>query len=173
MNLDYWFRLQDRVTAANRAEFENAYLWLDSAIELLCDVQMFVNTDPKVQAIRLRVRENDLAKHLATNLTVNLLNDAMGSLVSATRLLLFGDHADSFALIRNAFEACCYAEHFVYRPQKAEPYMELEELLSKSTLSSALEVNLQCELQKRYLGIGCSSERPRKDKRAKCTRVLC
>ena len=154
MNLDYWFRVQDQVAPANRAEFENAYQWLDSAIELLGDVQMFVITDPKVQAMLLKVRKENPTKYLATSLTVNLLNDAMGCLVNATRLLLFGAQPDSFALVRSAFEACCYAEHFVYYPQKAKSYMELEDLLSKSEDSSALEVNLQPALRQRELNIG-------------------
>lgn len=154
MNLEYWFRTQDRAAVANRTEFQNAYAWLDSAIGLLCDLLMFVNTDPEVQAIRLRVREEDPTRYLATNLAVNLLNDAMGSLVNATRLLLFGAHPDSFALIRSALEACCYVEHFIYHPDKAEFYMEMEGLLSKSEDSSALEINLQAALQKRGLNIG-------------------
>ena len=151
MSLNQWFRRQDDVVAANRAEFAKEFLWLDSAIGLLTDLQLFVNTDAKVSAARMALESKDPDKYLATTLTVNLLNDAMGSLVSATRLLLFGDHPDAYALIRSAFEACCYAEHFVYHPDKTKSYMELEAVLSGSGLSTDLEVNLGPELRKRCL----------------------
>lgn len=157
MALDQWFQRQDAVIAANRAEVENEIQWLDSAIGLLTDLQIFVNTDPEAKAARLTLQSKDADKHLATTLTVNLLNDAMGGLVSATRLLLFGDLPDAFALIRSAFEACCYAEHLVYHPGKAQSYMELESLLSASRTSAALEVNLGPDLQKRGLDFGTIS----------------
>ena len=151
MTLDDWFARQDAVVAENRAEFENEYRWLDSALGLLTELQLFVNSDPTVNAIRRKMQAEDRVTYLATTLTVNLLNDAMGSLVSAIRLLLFGDLPDAYALVRSAFEACCYAEHFVYHKDKAESYMELEVLLSTSNLSTALEVNLNPELRKRSL----------------------
>ncbi|MCH8801545.1 MAG: hypothetical protein IH963_11615 [Chloroflexi bacterium] len=151
MTLDDWYRRQDAVVAANRAEFEHEYRWLDSALTLLTEIQLFVNGDPAVSAIRRKMQDEGPLLHLATALTVNLLNDAMGSLVSGIRLLLFGDHPDAYALARSAFEACCYAEHFVYHPDKAQSYMELEALLSTSDLSTALEVNLMPELRRRKL----------------------
>ena len=148
MTLDDWFRRQDAVVAVNRSEFEKEYQWLDSALTLLTELQMFVNSDPEVTIAR---GEMNSETALATTLTINLLNDAMGGLVTGVRLLLFGNHADAFALLRNAFEACGYAEYFVYHPDKAKAYMELEGLLSATKLTTALEVNLGQDLRKRGL----------------------
>lgn len=130
MNLDWWFRAQDQVVSANRAEFEVEYRWLNEAVELLADVQWFVNGHP-VAELRLQQLERNHTDHLAANIVVYLVNDAMGGLINALRLLLFGAHADAFALVRSAFEACCYAEYFALHPEKAKAYMELEDLLSQ------------------------------------------
>ena len=135
--------MQDGVVARNRAEFEAEYRWLDEAVELLSDVQIFVNDDPTVIAMR---KEPEAGEQDATSTVVNLVNDAMGSLINAIRLLLFGAHADAFALVRNAFEACCYAEHFALRRDKVKAYSELEGLLSQD-----LQVNLGRELRERGL----------------------
>ena len=130
MNLDWWYRAQDQVVPANRAEFEVEYRWLNEAVELLAHVQWFVSGHP-VTELRLQQLERNQTEHLAANVVVYLVNDAMGSLINAIRLLLFGAHPDAFALVRSAFEACCYAEYFALRPEKAEAYMELEDLLSQ------------------------------------------
>lgn len=47
----------------------------------------------------------------------NLLHASWASLVSATRLALFGAQVDSFALTRGAFEATYHAEFFRLRPE--------------------------------------------------------
>ena len=130
MNLDWWFSAQDHVVATNRAEFEVEYRWLNEAVELLADVQWFVNGHP-VAELRLQQLERNQTEHFAANIVVNLVYDATESLISAIRLLLFGAHADAFALVRSAFEACCYAEYFARRPERVEAYMELEDLLSQ------------------------------------------
>ena len=87
MNLDLWFSAQDRVMARNRSEIEDEYRWLNAAVGLLSDVQEFVNTNPNVQTVR---KAQGAAKHQASNVVVNLVNDAMGGIVNASRLLLFG-----------------------------------------------------------------------------------
>ncbi|MBI3953523.1 MAG: hypothetical protein HY330_03320 [Chloroflexi bacterium] len=145
-NLDSWFRMQDKVIASNRTEFETEYTWLDKAIELLWDIQIFVND--KNQPLRQR-RAQSLDTQRATNVVVNLVNDAMGSLISATRLLLFGAHPDAFALVRSAFEACCYAEYFARHPDTVKSYMELEDLLSTDPT-----ISLGTKLRERKLSIG-------------------
>ena len=153
ISLDDWFKRQDNAVSFNRAEIENQYRWLDSAITLLTEVQLFVSDGPVVAAIRRKMQDDDATRYLATTLTVNLLNDALGSLISGTRLLLFGDLTDAFALVRCAFEGCAYAEYFVYHPDKAQSYMELETLLASDTTNVALGVNLGPELQRRGLQI--------------------
>jgi hypothetical protein len=149
MALEWWFQAQNKVIAANRAEFEREYRWLNAAVELIFDVQQFVNTDPNIRSLRLKELEQNPDKHLTTNIVVNLVNDALGSLVNAIRLLLFGAHADAFALARSAFEACCYAEYFTFNTQQANTYMELEEQLSQD-----MGLNLARELRKRNLQPG-------------------
>ena len=146
VNLDGWFQMQDRVVASNRAEFEREYKWIAAALGLLSDMQAFVNTDPRV----VEPRSSQLpTEHLAANVVVNLVNDAMGSLINATRLLLFGAHADAFALVRSAFEACCHAEYFAFQPQRAEAYVELEHLITETP-----GLNLRAALRKRNLQFG-------------------
>lgn len=145
-SLENWFASQDAAVTKNRSEVVAIYPWLDEAISLITEIQMFVNTDPIVQISRAEQQNDNHADYPAANLVVNLVNDAMGSLVCATRLMLFGAFPDSFALIRSAFEACCYAEYFAIEPSAATAYMELEPLLNKNP-----EMNLQKELQRRDL----------------------
>jgi len=130
MDLEWWFRAQDQAVARNRSEIEDEWRWLNAAVGLLSHVQQFVNNNPDVQSHRLRESEQDTSKHQASNVVVNLVNDAMGGIVNASRLLLFGCHSDAFALIRSAFESCSYAEYFAVNPQKVKAYLELEELIS-------------------------------------------
>lgn len=146
IDLDAWFRMQDQAMPINRAEFEQEYRWLSKAVELLFDIQIFVNHNPKMVSWRTKERDDDLERHNATNVVINLCNDALGSLVNSTRLLLFGTHADAFALLRSAFEACCYAEFFAICPNEVSKHLELEALIKNNPA-----VNLNSELRKREL----------------------
>lgn len=146
MSLDWWFQKQDDVVESNRAEFTGEYRWINAAIEFIFDVQQFVNTDPYVRQRRLEAIGRELVEGGITTLVVNLLNDAMGSLINATRLLTFGAHADAFALLRSAFEACCYAEYYTRCPEVVKAYMEIAGALSRN-----LALNLATELRKRKL----------------------
>lgn len=147
-DLKWWFQAQDLAMNRNHAEAENQFLWIDAAIELITDVQLVVNDDPYVKSLRLAESQQDLESHRAKNLVINLVNDAMGSLVNATRMLLSGAHADALTLIRSAFEACCYAEYFVYHPEKVKTFLEIEEILYVD-----ISQDLGKELRDSHLGI--------------------
>jgi hypothetical protein len=148
-SLEYWFNRQDAAMIKNRSEIEETYLWLDSAVSLITDVQLFVNDDQHVRSIRNMQRNQEPEAYLASTLTVNMVNDALGCLVSSIRLMLSGAQTEAFATLRGAMESCCFAELFAIRPKYAVAFMELEPLLAAD-----LRVNIQPKMRPRGLLIG-------------------
>ncbi|MBM3943215.1 MAG: hypothetical protein FJ316_09890 [SAR202 cluster bacterium] len=147
MDLDEWYRLQNGAVRHNRAEIESEYVWLDKAIKLLSDIHIFVNDrNSPVALIRSNEKQEYPELHQARNVVVNLANDALGSLVTGTRLLLFGAHADAFALVRSAFEGCCNAEYFALHTEDAQHWLDLEKQLSGN-----LSLNVNSYLRNRKL----------------------
>jgi hypothetical protein len=140
--------MQDDCVSANQAEMATEYAWLDRAVTMLTEMQIFLNHD-RVGDIREETQRVDPDKFLAETVVINLLNDAQGGIIDATRLLLFGAHPDSYALTRSAFEACAYAEYFAHHPETVSSYMELEALILKNP-----PVNLRNELASRGLQVG-------------------
>ena len=120
-------RLQSQATEENRRLFPDAFGWSDRVIELLMDVHVFMANDPGVVAIREETRDSGSPAHQAMNVIVNLDYDALGSLISAMKLMESGVLSDAWSLIRGAFESTCSAEFFRHHEHKVRDYLLLAE----------------------------------------------
>ena len=123
MKINEIFRLQDNAASENVRRFGIQFRWCYRSVEVMIDTHTFLANDPEMLAHRKRLSESDIAKFKAMNVIVNMAYDAMGSLISALRLLECGVLADAWSLIRAAFESTCYADFFTLNKSKVTDYM--------------------------------------------------
>jgi len=112
MRIDKIRRLQDGAASENVRRFEAKFRWCYRSVESMIDTHTFLANDTEMLTYRTHLRESDITEFKAMNVVVNMAYDAMGSLISALRLLECGVLADAWSLIRVAFESACYAEFF-------------------------------------------------------------
>ena len=132
MNFDRLLRPNKLVVTQLDETYGPQLAWLGSAMQLMVDTQNYVNVDPRMVTKRREDEARDLRAYQVTSIFINLLNDATDCLNNALRLLVFGSHADSFALLRGAFEACCYAEYLGFNKENVTSYLELEAAINRS-----------------------------------------
>ncbi len=113
------FEMQDRSMAANRAAIGVDFELLDDLLSLTIEVTLALQ-EPEIVA----QRQSRPGGFPSDPVRANLLHAAWGSLMSATRLTLFGDHMSALAVVRSAFEATFHAEYFRYEPAAASEYEE-------------------------------------------------
>lgn len=130
MKVNEVFRLQDQAASANIRRFETQFGWCHRSVELMLDTHTFLANDPEILARRKRLSESDIVGFEVMNVVVNMAYDAMGSLISALRLLEYGVLADAWSLIRGAFESTCYAEFFALNKSKVADYMRVGEAMT-------------------------------------------
>jgi len=87
------------------------------------------------------------------NVVVNLGYDAMGSLISALRLLEYGVLADTWLLMRGAFESACYADYFARNRDRVTAFADIGE-----RMKTDFSTNIATELKKQ--GLGFDTVRP-------------
>ena len=129
MNINKIFRLQDRAASENVRWFETRFQWCHRSVELMLDTHTFLANDPKMFAYRERLSKSAVSEFEAMNVVVNMAYDAMGSLISALRLLEYGVLADAWSLIRVAFESTCYAEFFALNKSMVRDYLQIVETI--------------------------------------------
>jgi len=77
----------------------------------------------------------------------NLAYDAMGSLISALRLLEYGVLTDTWSLMRGAFESACYADYFARNCDRVAAFADIGE-----RMKADFSVNIATELKKQSIG---------------------
>lgn len=126
------FRLQDRAALSNVRRFKTQFQWCYRSVELMLNTHTFLANDPKIVSYRKGVSESDVSKFEVMNVVVNLAYDALGSLISALRLMEYGLLADAWSLIRGAFESTCYAEFFALNNSRVADYMQIAETIKQN-----------------------------------------
>jgi hypothetical protein len=149
MKINEIFRLQDRAASENVRRFETQFEWCYHSVELMLDSHTFLANDPEILAHRKRLSESDTSEFRAMNAIVNMAYDAMGSLISALRLLEHGVLADAWSLIRGAFESTCYAEFFALNKGRVAEHTQIGEAIKHNR-----SANVGTELRKVGLAIG-------------------
>ena len=149
MKISEIFHLQDRAAQANIKFFEKEFNWCELSVELMLDTHVFLANDPEMIAYRGGMRNSDIDKFKTMNVIVNLDYDAVGSLISALRLMEHGVLADAWSLIRGAFESTCYAEFFTLNTNKVKDYLQIAETIDRNHSANILN-----ELRDAKLTIG-------------------
>ncbi len=147
MDIREIFELQDRAVPQNLQLFEDEFRWCRRALELTLDSHEFFRRNPEVVAYRTLLRESDGKAFVQVNVVVNLAYDAMGSLISALRLLEYGVLADTWLLMRGAFECTCYADYFARNCDGVAEFADIGE-----RMKTDFSVNIAAELRKQGLG---------------------
>ena len=125
MKVKDMFRLQEQATPHNIKAFKKEFAWCHNALELGVDSFVYLGTDSVIVTYRKSFIKTDNSEYEAINVICNITYDAVGSLISALRLLEFGVIADVWALVRVAFESTCYAEYFALHKDKIQYYVSL------------------------------------------------
>ena len=128
MNITELFARQEKCVKDNVAKRGREFRWCGSALALIQEVQNILS-EGEVNAWRGNQQQTDRLAfdHMCT--VLNLLNNALGSLINALRLARYGAIADSGTLIRVAFETTCYADFFVRKPEKVSGFLIILEKL--------------------------------------------
>ena len=147
MNTSEIFRLQDQAASQTILLFPEWFHWCDIAIELMVDAHVYLANDEGILAYREDVRLKDSAAFEAMNVILNLAYDALGSLISAIRLVQFGVLADAWSLVRGAFESSCYAEYFRDAGEKIKDYLVIAEKLRSDRSADIRQEITQGNLQ--------------------------
>ena len=123
MTLSAWLDLfgrQDAASLGNYASAREEFEVLAALLHLGHDMQVVLGSE-----LAIHYRTTASEDVISDAIRVNLLNSANASLVSATRLTLYGDHVDALALLRAAFDAVCHAEYFRHHPTEADAWDKL------------------------------------------------
>jgi len=120
--LSQMFALQDQCQPLNRERASAEFVLIERGLSLAFDLTFWLNDDPQIVAKR-KALPNTTA--IPENVGANLLHAAVGSLVSATRLCMFGDFVDALSLARTAFEAVVHAEYFRDHPHRAAEWNQV------------------------------------------------
>jgi hypothetical protein len=131
MDIHNIFQLQDRAVAGNVDRYPDEFGWCWRAVELALDSHVFLANDGSVVSYRAHLRDSDDKAFVQMNVVVNLAYDATGSLISALRLLQYGVLADTWSLIRSAFESTCYAEFFSHNQGSVADYVQIAEEINR------------------------------------------
>jgi len=115
-SLTEMFTLQDKWQQSNWEQAPAEFVLIERGLVLAFDLTFWINEDLAVVATRKALPSS---RGVPENVGANLLHAAFGTLVSATRLSLFGDFVDAFSLARTAFEAVFHAEYFRDHPDRA------------------------------------------------------
>jgi len=134
MKINEIFRLQDRAASENVRRFETQFQWCYRSVELMLDSHTFLAKDPEILGHRKRLSESDTSEFKAMNAIVNMAYDAMGSLISALRLLEHGVLADAWSLTRGAFESTCYAQFFALNKSRVAEHTQIGEAIKHKPL---------------------------------------
>jgi hypothetical protein len=147
MDIHEIFQLQDRAARVNLQHLDNEFRWCRRAIELALDSHVFLANNPQIIAYRKQLRDSDAKRFDVINVVVNLAYDAMGTLISALRLLEYGILADAWSLIRGAFESTCYAEFFSQNPERVPDYIRVVERIERDRSLNVRAVLEKVDLQ--------------------------
>lgn len=171
MKISGIFHLQDRAAPANIKLFKKEFNWCERSVELMLDTHVFLANDPEMVAYRRGIRNFNIDKFRTMNVIVNLGYDAVGSLISALRLMGYGVIADAWSLIRGAFESTCYAEFFALNTNKVKDYLQIAETINRNHSANILN-----ELRDAKLTIGqvrCFLEKHDSENRTEFYARLC
>jgi len=135
MEISEIFKLQDLAARSNVQQFQDEFQWCHNAIQLTVDTHESLANDRNMKVYRGGMENSDSMAFRAMNVVVNLAYDALGSLISALRLMQYGVLGDAWSLIRGAFESTCYAEFFVLNKNKVEDYLEIAEKIESNRSS--------------------------------------
>ena len=147
MEISEIFERQDLAARSNIQQFQDEFHWCHNAIQLMVDTHEFLASDPNMIVHRDGMRNSDRMAFQAMNVVVNLAYDALGSLISALRLMQYGALADAWSLIRGAFESTCYAEFFALNKNKVNDYLEIAEKIKSNRSSDVRDEIRQAALQ--------------------------
>jgi hypothetical protein len=147
MDIREIFQLQDKAVPGNLQKFESEFRWCRRALELTLDSFEFFGRNTEILAHREHLRDSDPNAFYQMNVVVNLAYDALGSLISALRLLEYGVLADTWALMRCAFESACYADYFTRNDTKVAGFLDVGQRIKADS-----SMNVAVELRRKGLG---------------------
>ncbi len=153
MDADILSSLRRTARESNRCRFAAEFGWCDRTLELGVDSHVYLANDPVVRAYRGQLAQSDQASHEAQNVVINLAYDAVGTCLSALMLAECGLIADSWCLVRGAFESCCYSEYFALNHAMVPKYMEIAPLVKQLRQGGGQIVNVFQELRRRKIGM--------------------
>ena len=109
------FTRQEGVVGRNLAAAPDYFRLIERGLVLGWAITVHLN-GPSIVVLR---RSKSPTIQVPETITMNLLHSAWSGLVNATRLMMYGAHCDSLALIRSAYEAVYHAEYFRHNPSDA------------------------------------------------------
>ncbi len=128
ITIDKLFLYQEVCVGENVARFRKEFDWCGRALALIQEVQVILSEGTVIDW-RRQQQDTDKSAFDCMCIVLDLLNSALGSLINALRLAIYGAIADSGTLIRIAFETTCYADFFVRKPEKVSGYLRILEKL--------------------------------------------